>query len=195
MTGLLGTFGLYFPAPDLYDYGVSTTAAGELPVGRAYVTHGGERLDQVAHAAYGLQLGAVEALLLANPGVADYGLELPPLLAVLLPDLVAASSEDRAAALFGADDDEDVEAEVEAPGLVVHRVYTTFGGERLDQVAHAAYGLQLGAVEALLLANPGVADYGLELPAGVVLELPELVEATGAAATAASSRGEVALWG
>jgi len=74
-----------------------------------------------------------------------------------------------------------------AGGLPRGRYYETQGGERLDQVAHAAYGRQWGVVEALLLYNPGLADLGFELPAGVAIELPPLDLSQGTAQ-------EVALW-
>jgi phage tail protein X len=63
------------------------TAAGSLPEGRYYVTQGGERLDQVAWTVYGRQAGVVEALLVANPGLADLGFTLPEGIAIELPDL------------------------------------------------------------------------------------------------------------
>ena len=54
------------------------------------------------------------------------------------------------------------------------RFYVAVGGERLDQVAWTVYGRQLGVVEALLVANPGLAELGFVLPEGVAIELPEL---------------------
>lgn len=70
------------------------------------------------------------------------------------------------------------------------RVYVTVGGERLDQIVHAVYGLQSGAVEAVLTYNHGLGDQPYILPADVAIELPPLT----ATAVNASSR-EVALWG
>ena len=67
------------------------------------------------------------------------------------------------------------------------RAYVTVGGERLDQIAWSAYGRQEGAVEALLVANPGLADLGFTLPQGVAIELPELDVKQGTAQ-------EVLLW-
>ena len=68
-------------------------------------------------------------------------------------------------------------------------MYITLGGERVDQVAHLAYGFQVGAVEALLIWNHGLGDLPVELPAGLAIELPELV-----APTTRTTR-EVQLWG
>lgn len=81
----IGTFPFFFGSPFTF---VPRTASGGLPVGRAYICQGGERLDQVAWAAYGIQAGAVEALLVANPGLADMPYELPAYLAIELPDLL-----------------------------------------------------------------------------------------------------------
>jgi phage tail protein X len=67
------------------------------------------------------------------------------------------------------------------------RFYVAVGGERLDQIACTAYGRQQGAVEALLAANPGLADLGFTLPQGVAVELPELDLAQGTVQ-------EVSLW-
>ena len=50
------------------------------------------------------------------------------------------------------------------------------GGERLDRIARALYGSERGGtVEALLDANPGIADLPVILPAGTVLAVPERV--------------------
>jgi phage tail protein X len=63
------------------------TAAGNLPKGRFYVTHTGDRLDQIAQAVYGRQVGVVEALLLANPGLARFDVWLPEGIAIEVPKL------------------------------------------------------------------------------------------------------------
>lgn len=77
--------GGFFGAPQA---GVQVrTSWGEVPTGRYYVTVGGERIDQVAQTVYGVQVGAVEALLVVNPGLADLPMELPASLAIVLPDL------------------------------------------------------------------------------------------------------------
>lgn len=65
------------------------TAAGEVPRGRFYITVGGERIDQVAYAVFAFQSGAVEALLTYNYGLGKYPPELPPNLAILLPELTS----------------------------------------------------------------------------------------------------------
>ena len=54
------------------------------------------------------------------------------------------------------------------------RRYVSAQGDRIDQVCQAYYGYQLGAVETVLTANPGMAAYGAILPLGVTLHLPEL---------------------
>ena len=52
--------------------------------------------------------------------------------------------------------------------------YTCKGNERLDQICFRYYG-QLGhSVEAVLSANPGLAEHDLLIPAGTSIELPEL---------------------
>lgn len=52
------------------------------------------------------------------------------------------------------------------------------GGERIDRVAKAIYGSERnGTVEALLAANPGLAVYGVMLPAGTAIDVPLAVDA------------------
>lgn len=47
--------------------------------------------------------------------------------------------------------------------------------ERLDRLARRIYGTeQGGTVEALLAANPGLADAGLTVPGGTIVETPEV---------------------
>lgn len=49
--------------------------------------------------------------------------------------------------------------------------------ERLDRIAQALFGSERdGAVEALLSANPGLADLGFILPRGTVIAVPVLPE-------------------
>ena len=50
----------------------------------------------------------------------------------------------------------------------------TVDGDRLDALCRAHYGAQSGIVEAVLEANPGLADYGPALPAGLLVTLPDL---------------------
>ena len=52
--------------------------------------------------------------------------------------------------------------------------YRTKDGDVLDAVCLAWYGRARGAVEAVLAANPGLAERGPVLPAGILIELPEL---------------------
>lgn len=57
--------------------------------------------------------------------------------------------------------------------------YRTSEGDTADYVAWKHYGTQSGqVVERLVAANPGLADLGPVLPAGVLITLPEL-EAVG----------------
>ena len=55
------------------------------------------------------------------------------------------------------------------------QTYITSDGDTADSIAWKVYGTQ-GArvVERLLEANKGLADQGPELPAGLVVTLPEL---------------------
>ena len=52
--------------------------------------------------------------------------------------------------------------------------YRTCDGDRLDILCQRHYQRQSGAVEAVLRANPHLADQGTVLPAGLWLVLPEL---------------------
>ena len=63
--------------------------------------------------------------------------------------------------------------------------YRTKDGDVLDALCHKHYGreagrpvrgTQTGAVEAVLEANPGLADQGPILPAGLLIILPDLPE-------------------
>lgn len=52
-------------------------------------------------------------------------------------------------------------------------------GWRLDHVAQAVYGSErAGTTEALLAANPGLADLGAELPVGTSIALPAITRPT-----------------
>ena len=64
--------------------------------------------------------------------------------------------------------------------------YRTKDGDLLDQVCWDYYGDHPGAVEQVLVANPGLADSGPALPAGLLIELPELKPATRTAAQSIS---------
>lgn len=54
--------------------------------------------------------------------------------------------------------------------------WITSEGDMVDAVCEAHYGPRPGAVEAVLEANPGLAERGPVLPAGVAIELPELAD-------------------
>ena len=64
--------------------------------------------------------------------------------------------------------------------------YTAIEGDVLDAICWRQYGRQAGAVEAVLAANPGLADLGPVLPLGTVIELPVIDEAP--------ASGYVRLW-
>lgn len=54
--------------------------------------------------------------------------------------------------------------------------YVTSEGDVIDEICSPHYGPRAGAAEAALAANPGLADRGPRLPAGLRIELPELPE-------------------
>lgn len=55
------------------------------------------------------------------------------------------------------------------------QTYITSDGDTLDRVAFKHYGSLDGlVVERIYIANPGLADYGPQLPAGVKVQLPVL---------------------
>ena len=64
--------------------------------------------------------------------------------------------------------------------------YRTQAGDMLDEICWLYYGRTHGTVERVLEANPGLADYGPVLPAGVLVTLPviERQEAQGKVAPA-----------
>lgn len=66
--------------------------------------------------------------------------------------------------------------------------YKTSQGDTLDFVCWKHYGQQSGAVEAVLLANPGLSDLGPVLPVNTEITLPEL-------AKPASELQPIRLWG
>lgn len=64
--------------------------------------------------------------------------------------------------------------------------YLTTDGDVLDDICRRVYGEQKpGQVEAVLAANPGLADRGFTLPSGVLIILPTLE---------AQSEAKVRLW-
>lgn len=59
--------------------------------------------------------------------------------------------------------------------------YLTKDGDTADYIAWKHYGTQAGqVVEQLVDANPGLADRGPVLPAGILLTLPDVQPATSA---------------
>ena len=54
--------------------------------------------------------------------------------------------------------------------------YRTRDGDILDAICKAWYSESSRYTEAVLEANPGLADLGPMLPAGVVIDLPEFPE-------------------
>lgn len=52
--------------------------------------------------------------------------------------------------------------------------YRTREGDMIDAICRRFYGHETGAVEAVLEANPGLADHGPVLPPGTPVELPDL---------------------
>ena len=66
--------------------------------------------------------------------------------------------------------------------------YRTRQGDTLDYICWRQYGQQSGAVEAVLLANPGLADVGAVIPLDTVVVLPDLPKP-------ASEVQPIRLWG
>lgn len=56
--------------------------------------------------------------------------------------------------------------------------YRAKDGDRLDSICHKHYGHVNGSVEAVLLANPGLAEQPPVLSAGIIIILPELQSAS-----------------
>ncbi|WP_341822378.1 tail protein X [Wolbachia endosymbiont (group A) of Clivina fossor] len=52
--------------------------------------------------------------------------------------------------------------------------YYTKENEMLDYICWKHYGYSSGAVEEILLENPGLAKYGSFLPAGLKIKLPKI---------------------
>ncbi|QSB03232.1 tail protein X [Methylomonas sp. EFPC1] len=59
--------------------------------------------------------------------------------------------------------------------------YRSKAGDVLDAICYKHYAARPGATEAVLEANRGLADIGPVLPAGVIIELPELAPVAPAA--------------
>ncbi len=52
--------------------------------------------------------------------------------------------------------------------------YKTIEGDVIDAICAEHYGTEHGTTEAVLAANPGLAERTGRLPAGVVIYLPEI---------------------
>ncbi|MCG8632706.1 MAG: tail protein X [Desulfobacterales bacterium] len=61
--------------------------------------------------------------------------------------------------------------------------YRTVENDMLDRICHEYYGTSGKTVEAVLKANPGLADRGTTLPAGLEITLPDLAPDTDETAT------------
>lgn len=66
--------------------------------------------------------------------------------------------------------------------------YKSSQGDTLDYICWRFYGQQSGAVEAVLVANPGLADLGPVIPANTMITLPDLQQP-------ASEVQPIRLWG
>ncbi|MCU1717419.1 tail protein X [Pseudomonas sp. 5P_3.1_Bac2] len=60
-------------------------------------------------------------------------------------------------------------------------------GDTVDSLCWRHYGRTAGVVEAVLLANPGLADFGVIVPHGTQVQMPQAV-------TPAQQRQVVNLW-
>lgn len=68
------------------------------------------------------------------------------------------------------------------------QTYSSRDGDVVDQIAWRQYGaVDADILRLVLAANPGIADYGPMLPAGVAVVLPDIPEP-------ATVREGVALW-
>ncbi|MEY0148019.1 tail protein X [Providencia rettgeri] len=52
----------------------------------------------------------------------------------------------------------------------------TIKGDTVDGTCWRFYGRTTGMTEAVLLANPNLAEHGAVLPAGLLIDLPEITE-------------------
>lgn len=59
--------------------------------------------------------------------------------------------------------------------IVMAREYRTQQGDVLDKICFDYYGRE-DVVEFVLESNPGLADQGVSLPAGLLIILPDVVE-------------------
>lgn len=56
----------------------------------------------------------------------------------------------------------------------IRNPYRTHAGDMLDWICYQRYGSRRDAVDAVLDANPGLAQYGPVLPANIMITLPQL---------------------
>ena len=66
------------------------------------------------------------------------------------------------------------------------KTYRTKQGQMLDQIALEQYGPATAGVEAILEANPGLAEHGPVLPSGLILRIPAIEQP--------ANEQEVQLW-
>ena len=52
--------------------------------------------------------------------------------------------------------------------------YKTIEGDVIDAICAEYYGTEHGTTEAVLVANPGLAEHSGRLPAGMTIYLPEI---------------------
>jgi len=55
---------------------------------------------------------------------------------------------------------------------MVERVYRTIDGDEMDLIAHREYGVSSGVTEVLFDVNYRIADAPIQMPAGLLVELP-----------------------
>lgn len=67
------------------------------------------------------------------------------------------------------------------------QTYRTKDGDMLDAICFERYGSTYGTVEAVLAANPGLAELGPVYEAGLDIELPDAV-------ASATTKTTFALW-
>lgn len=53
-------------------------------------------------------------------------------------------------------------------------LYRSKEGDTLDEICYHYYGKTNGAVEQVLIANPGLASLGAILPLGTIITLPDI---------------------
>ena len=56
--------------------------------------------------------------------------------------------------------------------------YTTIADDILDRICFNRYGSDPSYTERVLEANPFLVDYGTHLPAGLIIEMPEIETTT-----------------